>query len=69
MRSVRRPRRSISDATSSTSARRRAVATTSAPASARPSAIARPMPLVPPDTTATSPASDRRENAVAIAYL
>ena len=33
----------------------RAVATTSAPASARPSASTRPMPLVPPTTTATRP--------------
>src|SRR4029453_3268636 len=38
-----------------TSAARRAVATTSAPASARPSANTRPMPLVPPTTTAIRP--------------
>ena len=39
----------------STRSSRRPVATTSAPASARPSASARPMPLVPPTTTAVRP--------------
>ena len=51
-RRVRRPRPSISAATASTFAARRPVTTTSAPASARPRAMARPMPLVPPTTTA-----------------
>ena len=60
IRSVRRPRCSISAATSSTSGWRRAVATTSAPASARPSASTRPMPLVPPTTTAVLAGPDRR---------
>ena len=59
-RNVRRPRASISAATSSTSGARRAVATTSAPASASPSASTRPMPLVPPTTTATRPSRLKR---------
>src|SRR6266542_3015935 len=60
MRNVRRPRASMSAATASTSAARRAVATTSAPASARPSARTRPIPLVPPTTTATRPSRSKR---------
>src|SRR5580765_7604879 len=59
-RSVRRPSASISVATSSTSGARRAVATTSAPAWASPSARTRPMPLVPPTTTATRPSRLKR---------
>src|SRR5688572_10107384 len=55
MRAVRRPRDSTSPATSSTCSRRRDVATTSAPASARPWTRARPIPDVPPVTTATLP--------------
>ena len=47
---------SMASATSSTSAARRPTLTTSAPASARPSASARPMPLVPPTTTASAAA-------------
>src|SRR5579871_4589876 len=50
-----RPARSMCSQASWTSASRRPVATTSAPASARPSAIARPRPEVPPMTTATRP--------------
>src|SRR5688572_3218895 len=60
MRSVRRPRDSIAAATSSMSGARRAVATTSAPASARPSARTRPIPLVPPTTTTTRPLRSKR---------
>src|SRR5690606_27992483 len=51
----RRPSASTAVATSSTCACRRPVATTSAPASASPSARALPIPLVPPTTTATRP--------------
>ena len=58
---VRRPRPSISRATSSTRFSRRAVATTSAPASASPSASTRPMPLVPPMTTAVLPLRSKRD--------
>src|SRR5262249_21579172 len=54
-RRARRPFVSIADATSSTTPFRRPVGTTSAPASARPSASARPMPVVPPTTTAVRP--------------
>src|SRR5262249_6722161 len=54
-RSVRRPRASIAFAASSPAPSRRPVATTSAPASANPSASARPIPVVPPTTTATRP--------------
>jgi hypothetical protein len=64
MRRVRRRRASISPATSSTSVCRRAVATTSAPASASPSASVRPMPLVPPTTTAVRPWRSNRERAI-----
>src|SRR4051812_27226035 len=59
-RSVLRPMVSISAATSSTRGARRAVATTSAPASASPSASTRPIPLVPPTTTATRPSRLKR---------
>ena len=62
-RRVRRPRPSISAATASTFAARRPVTTTSAPASARPRAMARPMPLVPPTTTARRP---ERSNSLVI---
>ena len=51
----RRPKASISPAAILTCSCRRAVGTTSAPAWASPSAIARPIPEVPPTTTATLP--------------
>ena len=54
---ARRPRRSISETTSSSSCSRRAVTTTSAPASASPMAMPRPMPRPAPVTTATAPSS------------
>ncbi len=56
-RRVARPRASISAAVSSTCSWRRAEATTSAPASASPRLMARPMPEVPPTTTAILPSS------------
>src|SRR3982751_58874 len=59
-RRVRRPFASISRATSSTSCARLAVATTSAPASASPSASTLPIPLVPPTMTATRPSRLKR---------
>src|SRR5262249_8699357 len=52
-RSARRPRASASRAAESTCSVRRDVGTTSAPASANASMIARPRPEVPPITTAT----------------
>jgi hypothetical protein len=55
MRSVLRPIASIAAAAASRFSAPRAEAITSAPASARPSAIARPMPVVPPTTTAMRP--------------
>src|SRR6185312_11164757 len=58
-RRVRRPTASISAATESTPLWARDVATTSAPAAARPSDNARPMPSVPPTTTAVFPVSDK----------
>src|SRR5919112_499495 len=58
-RSVRLPRSSISAAAASTCSARREVGTTSAPASASPCATARPMPDVPPTTTATLPVSSK----------
>src|SRR5262245_25658258 len=64
-RSVRRPSRSMTAATSSTTSARRPVATTSAPASANPSAIARPMPDVPPTTTAVRPVRSNRDGVTA----
>ena len=56
-RDLERPaaRARIALATSVTSAVRRPIGATSAPASASPSARARPMPLVPPTTTAVRP--------------
>jgi hypothetical protein len=60
-RSVFRPRDSISLAVASTCSRRRDDATTSAPASASPWARARPIPEVPPRTTAVLPVRSRRE--------
>ena len=62
---VRRPARSISvrDLLDQRSARR-PVATTSAPASASPSASARPMPLVPPTTTAVRPVRSKRTSVL-----
>src|SRR5262245_34087585 len=54
-RSVLRPAASIASAVSATSAARRAAATTSAPAAASPRLIARPIPDVPPRTTAVRP--------------
>ena len=59
MRKERRPRASISRAAASTCSCRREVATTSAPASANPWAMARPMPEVPPITTATFPVKSK----------
>src|SRR5262249_13772888 len=61
IRSVRRPRRSISAATSSMRLIRRPVTTTSAPASASPRASVRPIPLVPPTTTALLPVRSKRD--------
>src|SRR4030095_9429901 len=55
------PRASISFAAASTCSGRRDVGTTSAPASAIPLAIAKPIPDVPPTTTATLSLSSRRE--------
>src|ERR1700682_2873414 len=54
-RSDRRPRDSISSAITFTSSRRRELGTTSAPASASPRARVRPIPELPPITTATLP--------------
>src|SRR5271170_5102562 len=54
-RSDRRPVASIAFAASSTCSGPRKLATTSAPASARPIAIAKPIPDVPPTTTADLP--------------
>src|SRR5258708_4419190 len=54
-RKVLRPRFSSSTAVSSTCSRRREEAMTSAPASARPKLSVRPMPEVPPITTAVLP--------------
>src|SRR4029079_4587667 len=54
-RSVLRPAASIASAVSATSTARRAAATTSAPAAARPRLMARPIPDVPPRTTAVRP--------------
>src|ERR1700680_1406033 len=54
-RSDRRPRDSISSAIRFTSSRRRELGTTSAPASANPRARVRPIPELPPITTATLP--------------
>src|SRR3984893_5187859 len=55
IRSDRRPRDSISSAITFTSSRRRELGTTSAPASASPRARVRPIPELPPITTATLP--------------
>ena len=63
-RSVRRPSPSISAATASTAEDRRELATTSAPASANPSAIAWPSPVVPPVTTATLPLKSNRPRLI-----
>src|SRR5579871_1066339 len=57
--SERRPRARISFAADLTRSSRRPVATTSAPARARPLAISRPMPLVPPMTIAALPFNSR----------
>src|SRR5947209_4047474 len=54
-RRARRPVVSIAFAASSTCSSRRELATTSAPASANPTAIASPIPEVPPTTTADLP--------------
>ena len=59
-RTVLRPRTSMSVATLSTRSARRPPATTSAPASARPSARVLPSPDVPPTTTATRPERSNR---------
>ena len=64
-RSVWRPAASISAAVLSTCSGRRAEATTSAPAWARPRLIARPMPEVPPMTTAVFPVRSKSEDVVA----
>src|SRR5262245_36979620 len=58
-RNDRTPRFSISEAAFSTSSLRRELGMTSAPASAKPYAIALPMPEVPPITTATLPLKSR----------
>jgi hypothetical protein len=63
-RSVLRPRCSIAADTSSTASGRRPVATTFAPASARPSASARPMPVVPPTTTAVRPLRSNSDGVI-----
>src|SRR5262249_39847406 len=55
----RRPRLSISEAAFSTCSTLRDDGTTFAPASARPCAMARPIPDVPPMTTATFPVRSR----------
>src|SRR5262249_27095812 len=65
-RSVRRPVLSMVLATSSTMSARRPVATTSAPACASPIAIARPMPDVPPTTTAVWPVRSKLAWNVAV---
>jgi len=59
MRSDLRPMDSISSAIPFTSSMRRALGTTSAPASASPRASVRPIPEVPPITTATLSSSCR----------
>ena len=59
-RTVLRPAASMALAVASTSASRRALATTSAPESHRPSTRARPMPVVPPMTTASCPGEIER---------
>ena len=56
----------ISSATSSHRSCLRLLTTTDAPASARPSAIARPMPLVEPVTTTTLPV---RSNSSAVSHV
>src|SRR5580692_1357029 len=61
MRRERRPSASISDAAAATSCGRRELETTSAPAAARPRAIARPKPVVPPATTATLPVRSNKD--------
>jgi len=60
IRRERRPSASISVAVCSTSLSLRALGTTSAPASARPRAMAWPSPVVPPMTTATLPVRSKR---------
>ena len=57
---ARRPSFSISAAVFSTPARLRPASIRSAPASARPMAMARPMPLAAPDTRATRPERSNR---------
>jgi hypothetical protein len=57
--SERRPRARISAAVAETSASRREVGTTSAPAAAKPSERALPMPDAPPVTTATWPSREK----------
>src|SRR5919197_2496466 len=61
--SVRRPRASTSEAVRSRSSLPRAATATSAPASANASAIWRPIPLLPPVTTATWPSNLRSKGA------
>jgi hypothetical protein len=63
-RSALRPLDSISAAVVSTCSARRAEATMSAPASASPSEIARPMPVVPPTTTAVFPVRSKSDPAI-----
>src|SRR5579863_5656494 len=67
-RSERLPSASISFAAFSTCSARRELATTSAPASASPSAIALPMPVVPPVTTATLPLKSKRSAVICFLY-
>src|SRR4051794_32361533 len=68
-RSVRLPRASISLAAASTCPARREVGTTSAPASVSPCATARPMPDVPPITTAVLPFSSRGAYPIRLVVL
>ena len=61
-RAARRPSARTSAATSSHGSSLRLATTTSAPASAKPSAIARPRPLLPPVTTTTLPSQPERRD-------
>ncbi len=65
-RSALRPLDSICAAASSTCSCRRELATTSAPASANPTAMASPIPDVPPTTTAVFPVKSNNEFAIEI---
>src|ERR1035441_4599287 len=64
-----RPSASISSATLLTSSRRRELGTTFAPASASPSEIAWPSPVVPPVTTATLPPRSNRLLLISVSLL